>query len=83
LIGVDGKEAESHMNILLIGASGLIGAAIAARLIAAGHRVVGVARHPSGDRDGMTWRTARGLPLATCGKTPAIVQEHRLRSRAG
>jgi nucleoside-diphosphate-sugar epimerase len=45
------------MNILLIGAAGLIGAAIAARLVAAGHRVVGVARHPSGDRDGMTWRT--------------------------
>ena len=45
------------MNILLIGATGLIGAAISARLVAAGHRVVGVARHASGDHNGMTWRT--------------------------
>ncbi len=33
------------MRILIIGASGLIGSAIAARLSAQGHRIVGVARH--------------------------------------
>lgn len=44
------------MRILLIGASGLIGAAVAARLSAAGHEVTGLGRGGSG--------AARRLPVA-------------------
>lgn len=42
------------MRVLVTGASGLIGAAVVARLLAAGHRVVGVARD--------TARPARSVP---------------------
>src|SRR5437762_9955225 len=34
------------MRVLLVGASGLIGSAVSARLAAEGHEVVGVSRHP-------------------------------------
>jgi uncharacterized protein YbjT (DUF2867 family) len=34
------------MQILIVGATGLIGSALAARLAAEGHRVLGLARHP-------------------------------------
>jgi nucleoside-diphosphate-sugar epimerase len=34
------------MRILIIGASGLIGSVLSARLLAEGHEIVGVARHP-------------------------------------
>ena len=44
------------MRVLVTGASGLIGAAVVARLLAAGHRVVGVARD--------TARPARSVPTA-------------------
>ena len=44
------------MRVLVTGASGLIGAAVVARLIAAGHRVVGVARDAT--------RPTRSVPAA-------------------
>src|SRR5436305_4242885 len=44
------------MRVLVIGASGLIGGSVAARLLAAGHRVLGVARN--------TTRPARSMPQA-------------------
>jgi uncharacterized protein YbjT (DUF2867 family) len=44
------------MKIVLIGATGLIGSAIATRLSAARHEVTGVARHPSAtDRSAVHW----------------------------
>jgi uncharacterized protein YbjT (DUF2867 family) len=44
------------MRVLVTGASGLIGGAVVARLLAAGHEVVGVARHIA--------RSARRVPAA-------------------
>lgn len=43
------------MRILLLGATGLIGAASRARLVAAGHDVVAVARRAGGPLPGVTW----------------------------
>lgn len=39
-------DSAQRMNVLLTGATGLIGSAVAARLAAAGHAVVGVTRRP-------------------------------------
>src|SRR5205085_11596522 len=46
------------MRIVLIGATGLIGSALASRLKAARHKVTGVARHPNiADRSIAEWVT--------------------------
>ena len=49
------------MKILLLGATGFIGSAIAARLLEAGHAVTGVGRHPARmarKMPGLSWRAA-------------------------
>src|SRR5437764_86128 len=44
------------MKVVLIGASGLIGSAIAARLSAGQHEIIGIARHPNAaDRSIARW----------------------------
>ena len=44
------------MKVLVIGATGLIGSAVVARLAAAGHDVVATARHvPQADLSGAKW----------------------------
>lgn len=44
------------MNIVVTGASGYVGGAVAAALLAAGHQVKGIARHrPADAPDGITW----------------------------
>jgi uncharacterized protein YbjT (DUF2867 family) len=48
------------LRVLLTGATGLIGSAVLARLMAEGHEVVAVAR-PGGTRQGL--RAARWLPM--------------------
>ncbi|MCA1452724.1 SDR family oxidoreductase [Bradyrhizobium sp. BRP22] len=45
------------MRILLTGATGLIGSAVATRLVREGHRVIGVARHASGSLPIAGWVT--------------------------
>jgi len=43
------------MRILIVGASGFIGSAVAARLSAEGHHIIGVARHPPQSLATITW----------------------------
>jgi len=55
------------MKVLIVGATGLIGSALVARLISDGHEVVAVARHPARHGfPGVTW-VQRDLARATDG----------------
>src|SRR5215208_7227715 len=44
------QQRGCEMKVLIVGASGLIGSAIAARLASEGHEIVAVARHPPQNR---------------------------------
>jgi uncharacterized protein YbjT (DUF2867 family) len=45
------------MRVLLLGASGLIGSAVLARLVSDGHEVIGIARRPGAARPNVKWQS--------------------------
>ena len=63
------------MNILLSGASGLIGAALKPRLIAAGHRVIELRRQAAGlPQSQAIWQWETGhVDLSRCGRLDAVI----------
>lgn len=65
------------MNILVTGASGLVGAALSADLTARGHRVAPLRRSKATENsagDGATWCVERGeIELGRCGALDAVV----------
>jgi nucleoside-diphosphate-sugar epimerase len=61
------------MRILVIGASGLIGSAVYARLAAEGHEVVGASRHPPNAALGHVTHVALDMASATAADFDALL----------
>lgn len=50
------NDAGEHMRVLIVGASGLIGSTLTARLAAQGHEIVAIARRAGRAATGVAWR---------------------------
>jgi nucleoside-diphosphate-sugar epimerase len=70
---VERGHAGDKMKVFLIGATGLIGSAIASRLSAGRHKIIGVARHPNGSNRSIARWISLHISRADTGDWAAIL----------